>query len=393
MEEGAPLALHTESSAPTEELRSGIIGTGFIGRVHARSALLAGGRISGVVASSPERSAEAAMEMRASIGFATAEDLIESDEVDVVHVCTPNHLHVSHALAALRAGKHVICEKPIALDEQGAAELLAAARTSGCVLAVPFVYRYYPTVREARARVASGSAGDISLVHGGYLQDWLLSPNDDNWRVDPSLGGASRAFADIGSHWCDLIEFVTGERIARLAARTSIAHSERFANSGHSFARAGDGGDSAVRGVETEDIAALMFELRSGVIGSAVISQVSAGRKNHLWFELSGSAESLFFDQEAPESLWVGRRSGAESIPRDFGTLSPEAESYVTLPGGHPQGYADCFDAFVADAYTAIRGEDTPDGLPLGDDGARAVAITAAVLESASSQSWVEVAE
>ena len=238
------------------------------------------------------------------------------------------------------------------------------------MLAVPFVYRYYPTVREARARIANGSAGAISLVHGGYLQDWLLSPDDDNWRVDPGLGGASRAFADIGSHWCDLIEFVTGERIVRLAARTAIAHPERAAAGGHSFERAGDGAATAVRDVETEDIAALMFELESGVIGSVVISQVAAGRKNHLWFEISGSAESLFFDQEAPEALWVGRRAGGEFIPRDFATLSPEAAAYVTLPGGHPQGYADCFDAFVADAYTAIRGEDAPDGLPIGDDGA-----------------------
>ena len=391
MEEGSPLALENDVSARTEELRAGIIGTGFIGRVHTRSALLAGGRIAGVTASSAERSAQAAAELRADSGFATAEDLIASDAIDVVHVCTPNHLHVTHALAALSAGKHVICEKPIALDEQGAHELASAARDSGNVLAVPFVYRYYPTVREARARIANGSSGTISLVHGGYLQDWLLSPDDDNWRVDPGLGGASRAFADIGSHWCDLIEFVTGERIVRLCARTAIAHPERAASGGHSFERAGDGA-SGVRDVETEDIAALMFELQSGVIGSVVISQVAAGRKNHLWFEISGSAESLFFDQESPEALWVGRRSGAESIPRDFGTLSPEAEAYVTLPGGHPQGYADCFDAFVADTYKLIRGDDPPDRLPIGEDGARAVAVTAAVLESARSQTWVEVA-
>ncbi len=392
MEEGAPLALQNRVSARTQELRTGVIGTGFIGRVHTRSALLAGGRIAGVVASSAERSAQAAAELRAETGFKTAEDLIASDAIDVVHVCTPNHLHVTHALAALRAGKHVVCEKPIALDEQGAGELAAAARDSGCVLAVPFVYRYYPTVREARARIANGSAGAISLVHGGYLQDWLLSPDDDNWRVDPGLGGASRAFADIGSHWCDLIEFVTGERIVRLAARTAIAHPERAAAGGHSFDRAGDGAATAVRDVETEDIAALMFELESGVIGSVVISQVAAGRKNHLWFEISGSAESLFFDQETPEALWVGRRSGGESIPRDFATLSPEAAAYVTLPGGHPQGYADCFDAFVADTYKAIRGEDAPDGLPIGDDGVRAVTITAAVLEAATTRNWVEVA-
>jgi predicted dehydrogenase len=391
MEEGAPVAFKTDVSARTEELRTGVIGTGFIGRVHTRSALLAGGRIAGVAASSAERSEQAAVELRAETGFATAEDLIASDAIDVVHVCTPNHLHVTHALAALRAGKHVICEKPIALDEKSARELATAARDSGCVLAVPFVYRYYPTVREARARIANGSTGAISLVHGGYLQDWLLSPDDDNWRVDPGLGGASRAFADIGSHWCDLIEFVTGERIVRLAARTAIAHSERAAAGGHSFERADDGANG-VRDVETEDIAALMFELESGVIGTVVISQVAAGRKNHLWFEISGSAESLFFDQETPEALWVGRRSGGESIPRDFATLSPEAAAYVTLPGGHPQGYADCFDAFVADTYKAIRGEDSPDGLPIGDDGVRAVAITAAVLEAASTRNWVEVA-
>jgi len=392
MEEGAPVAFQNDVSARTEELRIGVIGTGFIGRVHTRSALLAGGRIAGVAASSAERSALAAAELRAETGFKTAEDLISSDAIDVVHVCTPNHLHVTHALAALRAGKHVVCEKPIALDEQSARELATAARESGCVLAVPFVYRYYPTVREARARIANGSSGAISLVHGGYLQDWLLSPDDDNWRVDPGLGGASRAFADIGSHWCDLIEFVTGERIVRLAARTAIAHPERTAAGGHSFERNDDGPAAAVRDVETEDIAALMFELQSGVLGSVVISQVAAGRKNHLWFEVSGSSESLFFDQEAPETLWVGRRSGGESIPRDFGTLSPEAEAYVTLPGGHPQGYADCFDAFVADTYKAIRGEDAPDGLPVSDDGLRAVTITAAVLQSARTRDWVEVA-
>lgn len=372
-----------------ESLRIGIVGTGSIGRVHARSARLAGVTLAGVVASTPDRSAAAARELGAESGFAGAEELIGADGIDVVHICTPNHLHKPIALAALAAGKHVVCEKPIAVDVGGAAEIVAAAYRSGLVVTVPFAYRYYPIVREARARARS-RIGELRVVHGGYLQDWLLRADDDNWRVDADLGGPSRAFADIGSHWCDLVEFVTGQRIVSLVARTVVAHSERSSSGGHSFARAG-GEAGSPRAIETEDIATIMFETDGGVIGTAVISQVAAGRKNHLWFELSGSEESLYFDQERPETLWAGRRRGSESIPRDFDTLAPEAAAYVTVPGGHPQGYQDCFDAFVAETYAAIAGGRPADGLPTVEDGLRAARITEAVLASARSRSWVEV--
>src|SRR5829696_10221389 len=204
-------------------LRIAIAGTGFIGAVHARSARLAGARLVGVSASTPERSEAAASALGAERGFASSEALVEAVDVDVVHICTPNHLHLPLAEAALAAGKHVICEKPLALDVAGAQRLLDAAAGSGRHAAVPFVYRYYPTVREARERVASGQTGSVRLLHGTYLQDWLLRPDDSNWRVDEQLGGASRAFADIGSHWCDLAEFVSGHRIARLSARLLTA--------------------------------------------------------------------------------------------------------------------------------------------------------------------------
>ncbi len=389
--ERSAVALEREATEakPTADLRVGIVGTGFIGRVHARSARLAGARIAGVAASSPESAAAAATDLGADRGFASGAELVVSDEVDVVHICAPNHLHLPLALAALAAGKHVVCEKPIALDSAGAAELVAAAEASGRVATVPFVYRYYPTVREARARARAGSLGDLRLLYGGYLQDWLLEATDDNWRVEPELGGPSRAFADIGSHWCDLIEFVSGQRIVALAARTAVAHSERVRARAHSFAR-GDG-DGNARAVETEDIAALLFETDAGILGSTVISQVSAGRKNHLWFEVTGTEAAVGFDQEQPETLWVGRRSGAERIPRDYDTLAPEAAAYVTLPGGHPQGYADCFDAFVAETYAAIAGEPPADGLPGLGDGLRAARITEAVLGSARSREWVEL--
>ncbi|MDX6624435.1 MAG: hypothetical protein QOE75_2367, partial [Solirubrobacterales bacterium] len=363
------------------------VGAGFVGRVHARSARLAGAQIAGAAASSPERGAAARDELGAERDFASAAELIASDAVDVVHVCTPNHLHVPLALAAIEAGKHVICEKPVALDPAEARVLAASAEEAGVLVTVPFVYRYYPTVRELRARLGA-TATPARLLSGGYLQDWLLDAGDYNWRVDPELGGASRAFADIGSHWCDLVEFVSGQRITALVAQTAIAHPTRRGGAAASFERAGGGEE---REVSTEDVAALLFKTGVGATGSLLVSQVSAGRKNRLWVEITAGEETFAFDQERPDELAVLRRDGATVVPRDFDTLDPSAAPYVTLPGGHPQGYQDCFDAFVAESYAAFAGAAPADGLPGLTDGARAVAITDAVLESARRNEWVEV--
>src|SRR4051794_12330865 len=349
-------------------LRVAIAGTGFIGALHARSARLAGARLVGVAASSPESAHRAARRLGAERAFASAEELVESPDVDVVHICTPNHLHVPLTLAALAAGKHVICEKPIALDASGAQELADAAAVAGRVAAVPFVYRYYPTLREARERVRAGETGPVRLIHGTYLQDWLLRPEDDNWRVEQDLGGASRAFADIGSHWCDLAEFVSGHRITRLCAQTLAA-------------RAGG----------TEDAATVQFETDRGAVGTAVISQISAGRKNRLWLEVDGAEEALKFCQEEPESLWVGRREAVTLVKRDPEHLSAAAQRYAVVPSGHPQGYADCFHAFVAEVYDAVADGSPADGLPVFADGLRAARLTDAVLRSAREERWVDV--
>jgi predicted dehydrogenase len=370
-------------------LRAAIAGTGFIGRVHARSARLAGAELVGVSASSPERAAAAAAELGAGRGFASSDELVSAPDVDVVHICTPNHLHVPLAEAALRAGKHVICEKPIATGTAEAARLREALRASDAVLAVPFVYRYYPMVREARARVAAGELGEVRLLSGAYLQDWLTAADDDNWRVDSDLGGASRAFADIGCHWCDLVEFVSGHRIARLAARTLTTHPRRPRRQ-HAASFGAPTPDGDLREVTTEDIATVMFETDRGAAGTVAVSQVSPGFKNGLTFVVHGSDATVAFDQERPDTVRLGRRAASVELQRDAGDLSPAAEPYATLPAGHPQGYHDCFDLFVRDAYEAIRGA-TPDGLPGVDDGVRAVAITDAVLESARTDRWVEV--
>jgi predicted dehydrogenase len=372
-------------------LQAAIAGTGFIGAIHARSARLAGARLVGVAASSPDSALAAAAELGADRAFESAEELVRDPGVDVVHICTPNHLHLPLAEAALAAGKHVICEKPLALDAGGAQRLVDAAADSGLQAGVPFVYRYYPTVREARERVGSGQTGALRLLHGTYLQDWLLRPDDDNWRVDARLGGASRAFADIGSHWCDLAEFVSGHRITRLSARMLTAVPERVgAASRKAFSP--DRGEGEARAVTTEDAAVAQFETDAGAIGAVVISQISAGRKNRLWIELDGAEETLAFDQEQPEELWRGSREALTIVRRDPLTLSPPAARFAFLPAGHPQGYADCFDAFVADFYEAVRSGSTADGMPTFSDGLRAASITDAVLISSREERWVDVA-
>ena len=375
-----------------DDVRAGIIGAGFSGRLQARSVRLAGATLVGVVASNPEASAAATEQLHAERTFADADALIAADDIDVVHVCAPNSLHEPLAAAALAAGKHVVCEKPLALDAGGAQRLVTAAAEAGTVATVPFVYRFHPVVREARERVRSGAIGDLRLLHGSYLQDWLLDAADWNWRVDPAAGGASRTFADIGSHWCDLIEFVSGHRITRVWARTATPVAQRLrVERQETFTRAEEGVPTAVT---TEDLATMMFETDQGASGSVVVSQISAGRKNRLWFEIDGADGSVAFNQEEPERLWVASRDETSWVVRDPGLLSEPAARYAFLPSGHAQGYADCFDAFVADTYAAIRGNgmaSAPEGLPVFVDGERAALITDAVLASAATQSPIDI--
>ncbi|MFI9508626.1 Gfo/Idh/MocA family protein [Nocardia sp. NPDC052566] len=362
------VARNGRAGSPT--VRAAVVGAGFMGRVHAESVRRAGGQVVAVASSSPFTADAAAAALGAGRGYPSLDALLSDAEIDVLHVCAPNTVHVSVTLAALAAGVHVICEKPLATREADAAALVGAA--SGRVATVPFVYRFHPMIREMRQRLAAGEAGVLSTVSGGYLQDWLSESTDDDWRVDAELGGPSRAFADIGSHWCDLMEFITGDRIARLSAQTLVVHERRE--------------------VSTEDVASVHFTTESGVVGTLLVSQVAAGRKNRLHIEVSGTQTSFGFDQEDPERLWVGRRRGNLVLLRDPDALSAQAARYSRLPAGHAQGYQDCFDAFVGDTYRAIRGEDPADGLPTFEDGLRAVRITEAVLRSAASGGeWNEV--
>jgi predicted dehydrogenase len=357
----------------TPSLRVGFIGGGFMGEVHSRASRAAHATLAGVCSSSRARSEHVAGTLGFEQAYGSAADLLGDDTIDVVHVVTPNATHLEFALAAVEAGKHVVCEKPLATSTADAALLADAAAAAGVTATVPFVYRFHPMVREARARVRAGETGRLLSIQGSYLQDWLLARSDDNWRVDEKLGGPSRAFADIGSHLCDLTEFVTGDRISRVQAIKRTVFDERATS----------------RGITTEDLVAVLVETYGGAIGTLLVSQVAPGRKNRLHVEISGSVETIAFDQEDPETLWLGRRTGSQLLRRNSAELSEDAVRLSVLPPGHPLGYQDAFNAFVADSYAALAGE-ARDGLPTFADGLRAVRLTDAVLDSARSGNWID---
>ena len=352
-------------------LRAGILGGGFMAEVHSRAIRAAGHEVVMIASSSPEKSAEAASRLGVHHVAADARELVESEAVDVVHVCTPNAFHADQAGLAIAAGKPVVCEKPLATSVPDAINLVSRAAESGTSTAVPFIYRYYPAVREIRSRIAAGDAGELHLLYGSYLQDWLALPTATNWRVNESVGGASRTFADIGVHWCDAMEFVTGHRITRLVSSLARPHPGRGA---------------------TEDSASILFETDRGVSGTLIASQISHGRKNQLAFSFDGELESFEWNQERPGQFSASSPNGSTNV--NVGSVemaAASAQELAYLPAGHPQGYQDAFNAFMTDAYASFQG-DVVEGLPTFDDGLRAAVITEAVLQSAQSRQWVDVA-
>lgn len=357
---------------PQLVINAGVIGFGFIGEVHVRAIRAAGGVVTAIAAKTIEEAQAAAQKMGIEKAL-TIDELLRDPDIDVVHICTPNVFHAELAEKAIRAGKSVICEKPLAISVEQAQLLSDLVAENQTVATVPFVYRYHPSVREARARI-NNMTDSLVLFHGYYLQDWLSRESTLNWRLDSSIGGPSRAFGDIGVHWCDLLEFVTGHRITHINAQFMKVFASR--------------GEQA--SIDTEDGATMIFKTDKGAQGSLVLSQVSAGRKNKLWFSFESPTETFVFDQEAPESLWVGGLASNQIVFRGVAEESEEAKAYSFLPAGHPQGYQDCFNAFVSDTYRSISGIEV-DGVPTFIDGLRAAKITEAVLESSKTGTWVEI--
>jgi predicted dehydrogenase len=378
-------------SRSLSELRAGVVGTGFIGAVHVESLRRLGVDVVGIVGSSPERARAKAL----APVISSYEALLADEGVDVVHLTTPNHLHYEQVKQALSAGKHVVCEKPLAMTSEQSGELVELAAKSGLVHCTNFNIRFYPQVQQARALVADGAVGAIWNVHGGYLQDWLLLPTDWNWRLEPEKGGVLRAVGDIGSHWLDLVQFVTRARVTSLLAdlATTIPVRKRPAREIETFAAADDVERHDAE-MTTEDLAHILLRFEDGARGSAVVSQVSAGRRNSLRFEIDGARGALAWDSERHEELWRGHRGKPnELLLRDPALFAPEARGRTALPAGHAEGFAETFKELYRAVYTAVASggpADEPD-YPTFEDGHWENVLADAVAASDRERRWVEV--
>ena len=371
-------------------LRTGVVGTGFIGVVHVDALRQIGIEVAGVVGSTPERAAAKGI----APAYESYEALLADDRVDVVHLTTPNDLHYPQAKQALAAGKHVVCEKPLAMTSAESAELLELAERSGLVHCTNFNIRFYPLVQEARARVRAGDLGAVWNVHGAYLQDWLATPEDWNWRLEPTRGGELRAVGDIGSHWMDLAQFVTGRRITELLAdlATAIPVRRRPVGEVETFADAADV-ERVDAPMATEDLAHILVRFEDGARGSCVLSQVSFGRKNALRLEVDGSLGALAWDGERHEELWLGHRDrGNELLLRNAPLMRPEAAHRTRLPVGHAEGFVDTFRELYRAVYADVaRGgpSEEPD-YPTFLDGHVQNLLCDAVARSHSDRAWVQ---
>ena len=370
----------------------GVVGIGFIGAAHVDAIRrVPGAEVVAIASASLDRAERHARDLGIPRAYGDWRELVADPAVHVVHTCTPNVLHFPINRTALAAGKACFSEKPLTMTWDEAAALLEAARASGAPSAVNFNHRGFPQAQEARVRVAAGELGAVYAVHGGYLQDWLLSDRVWSWRLEPSQGGPSRAVADIGSHWMDLVQHVAGARIVAVMADLGTFFPTRLRpdRAGETFGRtvAEDASSSPVS-VDTEDFASVLLRFDNGARGSFTVSQVSAGRKNRLSFEIDGARGALAWSSEESELLWLGSRDEATRVvqrnPR--GSLVPELSR---LPAGHAEGWSDALTAVIRGFYAHVAGAERPPWVASFADGAYAVRLTEAILASSRAERWV----
>ena len=382
----------------TTRITAGIIGTGFIGPAHVEAGRRLGNvEFLGLAEAGDEMARDKAAALSIERAYGDYHKLLADPDIRVVHNCTPNHLHFQVNKDILAAGKHVISEKPLAMTSAESKELVRLAQDSGLIHAVDFNYRYYPLVQHAREMVKAGEVGDIFTTHGSYLQDWLYLPTDWNWRLQPELSGESRAIADVGSHWCDLLQFITGLTITKVMADLRTVHKTRMKPKKEVETYAGkqlQPSDYEPQDINTEDYASVLFELSNGAHGVFTVSQVSAGRKNRLYFEIDGSKCALAWDQERPNEMWVGHREKPnETLVKDPSLLHEAAREYAHYPGGHPEAYPDGPKNLFRNVYRAVEVGSMPaePDWSTFEDGHKEMAICDAILASHKAQSWTDV--
>jgi predicted dehydrogenase len=381
--------------ASLSDVGAAVIGTGFIGTVHVEALRRIGVQVRGVLGSTPERGRARADVLGVARAYDSLAELLADETVRVVHVTSPNDLHVSQAREILAAGKHVVCEKPLAMTAAESAELVALAASSGLINATNFNIRYYPLNQHAHDVVAEGGLGDIRLVTGRYFQDWLLLESDWNWRLQPERGGALRAVGDIGSHWLDLMTFVTGQRIVEVMADLATFIGVRHEPTGPVETFSTDrSGETVRREIATEDTATILVRFANGARGAVSISQISPGRKNSLQYEVDGSTSSLAWDSEQPDQLWLGHRDRPnEILLKNPALMGPSGQAASVLPAGHVEGFADTFGAHFRAVYADVvaGAPSSRPGYPSFADGHDEMLVGEAVARSARERRWVEI--
>ena len=394
--------------------RSVVVGAGFIGPVHVEALRRAGVDVVGIIGSSPDKSLAAAERLGIPTRLQSLEDVLADPGVDAVHLTTPNRFHFEQAAAVLRAGKHVLCEKPLAMNSRESSELVRLARERNVAAGVAYNIRFYPLCQEVAARLRDNKSQSGPLLHvtGSYVQDWLLHASDFNWRVVAEDGGELRAVADIGTHWLDLLQFVTGQPITSVFADLRTVHPVRLAPLGGrqtfttpssaSSATAPEAASIASDReskttplpITTDDCGSVLLRFANGANGCLWVSQTTAGRKNCLRFEVATAARTFAWNSETPNELWIGHRDRAnETLIRDPSLLSPDAARYAQYPGGHNEGFPDTFKQLFRAFYGYIAAGDfaAPAPFPSFADGHREILICEAVLASHREQRWVDV--
>ncbi len=379
------------------QLKTAVVGAGFIGPVHVEALRRLGITVTGILGCDDNESQSAKEALGLPKAYGSIEELLADETVDAVHLAVPNVLHYEFSKKALQAGKHVMCEKPLAMNSDETAELAELAKSSNVAAAVCYNIRYYPMNLQARAMAAQGDLGEIYAINGCYIQDWMLYDTDYNWRVLAEQGGELRAVSDIGTHWMDLVLSITGLEVDSVFADLNTVHKVRKRPTGEVETFTGKQAEEMATepiDITTDDYGCILFRFTNGARGSLNVSQINAGRKNTLRYEIAGAKCSVAFNSETPNDLWIGYRGKPnELFTRDPSQLAELPSGFTNYPGGHNEGFPDAFKQCFRSFYQYIAAGDfsaTP-LFPTFAEGHREVVLCEAILESHRQEKWVKI--